>query len=364
MKRRTFLGNTTIGMAAFAGTGLAGLRAEVLQGNPETPWSDTGPKIGRPVRIVSIGFPVITPLPLSVIAERVDQEGSRRPDAIVLPEVCQGQDKTSAEPLHGPTVTAMAELAKKHKTYIAVPIDRMDGNRRLNSVVFLDRSGRVACIYNKVFPYWSEYDLHPSVSPGEVAEVYQADFGRVGFATCFDVNFPEVWRNLSDKGAELVLWPSAYSAGLSLQAQAINHHYYIVSSTQVPDCMVYDITGEQILYKQAKDINISRVTLDLDRGIYHQNFNIAKRDKLLKEHSEDVVQEKWMEPEQWFVLKAKRPGVSARELARQYGLEELRHYVERSRAAIDGRRGWEFAEKVDFPDGSTRKAGKSNKTHA
>jgi hypothetical protein len=52
--------------------------------------------------------------------------------------------------------------------------------------------------------------------------------------------------------------------------------------------MVYDITGEQVLHRQAKDINISRVTLDLDRGIYHQNFNIAKRDKLLKEHPEDV----------------------------------------------------------------------------
>ena len=38
-------------------------------------------------------------------------------------------------------------------------------------------------------------------------------------------------------------------------------------------------------------------------------------DKLLKEHSQDVVQERWMKLESWFVLKAKRPGVSARALA-------------------------------------------------
>jgi hypothetical protein len=88
----------------------------------------------------------------------------------------------------------------------------------------------------------------------------------------------------------------------------------------------------------------------LDRGIYHQNFNIAKRDKLLKEHQEDIEQEKWMELEQWFVLKAKRPGVSARELARQYGLEELRHYLDRSRRSIDGRRGWQYEARVLFPD--------------
>jgi hypothetical protein len=53
-----------------------------------------------------------------------------------------------------------------------------------------------------------------------------------------------------------------------------------------------------------------------------------------------------MEPEQWFVLKARQPGVSARELAPQYGLEEVRSYVERSRLAIDKLRRWECAEKV------------------
>ena len=46
-----------------------------------------------------------------------------------------------------------------------------------------------------------------------------------------------------------------------------------------------------------------------------------------------------MEREKWFVLKAKKPGVSARELARQYGLEELRDYIERSRQEIDQMRG-------------------------
>lgn len=50
------------------------------------------------------------------------------------------------------------------------------------------------------------------------------------------------------------------------------------------------------------------------------------------------------------MLRAKRPGVSAREVARAYGLEELRHYLDRSRLAIDQRRGWEFAEETVFPN--------------
>jgi hypothetical protein len=56
--------------------------------------------------------------------------------------------------------------------------------------------------------------------------------------------------------------------------------------------------------------------------------------------------EKRMNREAWFVLKAKRPGVSARELARQYGLEELRDYINRSRREIDELRGWAFAQKT------------------
>jgi hypothetical protein len=181
---------------------------------------------------------------------------------------------------------------------------------------------------------------------GREAPVYQADFGRVGMAICFDANFPEVWKRLADQGAELVIWPSAYSAGTTLQAHALVNHFYIVTSTLCGDCIVYDITGKEILYDKNKDVNVSRITLDLDRGIYHQNFNIARRDKLLAEHGEDVMQEMWMDREQWFVLKARRPGVSARALARQYGLEELRDYVNRSRREIDKMRGWPFVDKT------------------
>ena len=307
-----------------------------------------GGGLGRPVRITSISFP--NGLSLDAIVENVDQAGAAKVDVIALPETCRGLDDHSAEDLHGPTVTALAPLAKKHQTYIVCPIDRRSGSLHLNTVVLLDRSGQVACTYDKVFPYWSEYDVHPPMNVGEDAQVYAADFGMLGFATCFDVNFPEVWKRLADKGAEVVIWPSAYSAGTSLQAHAINHHFYIVSATQTSDCLVFDITGERLLYRRSDKVNVATVTLDLDRGIYHENFNLDKRDKLLKDHSQDVEQEKWMKLEQWFILRSRRPGVSALSLAKQYGLEDLRHYLDRSRQAIDRRRGWQYEAKVLFPD--------------
>ena len=45
------------------------------------------------------------------------------------------------------------------------------------------------------------------------------------------------------------------------------------------------------------------------------------------------------------MLEAKRPGVSARRLAREYGLEELRAYKDRSRAGIDALRGFSFSQR-------------------
>jgi hypothetical protein len=294
------------------------------------------PPIGRPVRVVSLSFQGKS---LEEIAPIVDEEGARGTDLILLPETWRGQGD-GWETSEGPTITTMAALARKHRTYLVCPIDRRDGERRLNSAVLLDREGEVACVYDKVYPYWAEFDVTPPVSPGREVPVYQADFGRVGMAICFDTNFPSIWQRLADQGAELVIWPSAYSAGTSLQAHALNHHFTIVTSTWTRDCIVYDITGEERLYERSADLNITRVTLDLDRCVFHQNFNMEKRDKLLAEHPEDVEQERWLDREQWFVLRAKRPGVSARELARQYGMEELRDYLDRSRRAIDARRGY------------------------
>ena len=179
--------------------------------------------------------------------------------------------------------------------------------------------------------------------------VYDTDFGRIGVGICFDSNFPEVWQALRDKGAELVLWPSAYSAGSQLQAYALMHHYYIVTSTYTRDCQVYDITGERILDEKSDDVTVARITLDLDRSIYHENFNISKRDKLLKAHGDQVEQESFLDREQWFVLRSKKPGVSARDLAKQFELEELTDYQDRSRSEIDIKRGFNFAKKMTQP---------------
>jgi predicted amidohydrolase len=287
---------------------------------------------GRPVRVTSISF---TGEPVGEIVRIVDAEAALGTDVIALPETWTGQIGHAPERLEGPTVSALAAVARRHRTWIVCPIDRQDGRRRLNTAVLLDREGRIAGLYDKVYPYWSEFDLRPPVEPAAEVPVFQTDFGRLGIAICFDANFPSVWRRLAEQGCELVIWPSAYSAGTTLQAHALVHHFYIVSSTGTRDCVVYDITGAEIRYEKSDQINVTRITLDLDRGIYHYDFNLDRLPGLLREHGDDVVEETRLEREKWFVLRSRRPGVSARELARRYGLEELRDYVDRSRREID-----------------------------
>lgn len=321
--------------------GIAGSAAQAAQKSGPPASQGT---MGRPVRVVSIAF---SGAKLEEVVKTVDQEAGKGADVILLPEVWHGE---KPEAIDGPAVTAMAALARKHKTYLVCPIDRWDGKRRFNSAVLLDRQGQVACVYDKIFPTTLELQAKPPRQPGNDTVVYPTDFGRLGLAICFDVSFPEVWRRLADQGAELVLWASAYSAGSSLQAHALNHNFYIVTSTLCRDCTVVDITGEILRYEsKPAGIHVSRVTLDLDRGIYSSDFNLDKRDKLLREHGNDVLMEKWAPQESWFVLRAKRPGVSARKLAAEHGLEELRPYLARSRREADQLRGWEFPAKRPTP---------------
>ncbi|GAA5005293.1 hypothetical protein [Actinopolymorpha pittospori] len=87
------------------------------------------------------------------------------------------------------------------------------------------------------------------------------------------------------------------------------------------------------------DAPASSFTLDTDRQIYHENFNMDNLWRLLKEKPDEVELERRLLAEQWFVLRARRPGVRVRSLAQAYGLESLQDYLRRSTAWIDDLRG-------------------------
>ncbi len=342
MERRQFVK----GAAAAVGAIASGIQSAPAVAQESTTTDGAPTRRNRHVRAVSIGFSFFPTL--GQMADRIDREAAKGTDIVILPEHCQGFNQHSMESLDGPTITAMARLARKHRTYIVCPIDRMDGDLRYNSAVLLDRHGQVVYIYDKVYPvYQQECEDDPPVRPGELAGVYRADFGRVGIAICFDANWTSVWKRLWNLKADLVVFPSWYSGGRSLQAHATQYNYYVMSATRVPDCLIYDIDGELLVHDHenaGNGFNVTHVQLDLDRCLFTRDINEPDNvKKLLQDHGNDVELEKLLEMEGWFVLRAKRPGVSARELARQYGLVDRHQYHNWSQCEIDKSRGWEFS---------------------
>jgi len=314
-----------------------------LPGNPAWAGQTSAAQIGRPVRVVSIAQYKKS---VKEMAEIVDREAAAGADLIVLPETWPGLGKLFT--LEDPPITTLAALAKKHNTYIISPVDRKDGETIYNSAVLLDRQGNVAGIYNKVFPVLpdppgrgGEFKASVNGKPGRDVPVFETDFGRIGMAICFDAQFPEVWQRLADNDAEMVLFSSMYSSGQSLGAYAMLHHYYVVSSIRGGECQAYDITGEKLLDEKK---GVSRITLDFDRRIFHNNdsYNYGgKREKLLKENP-GVVVDKWMAREDWHVLKATKPGIDLPALIEKYDIQELSTYLNKQREQADRMRGYRF----------------------
>ncbi len=147
MNRRQFLTNSAVVLGSVTSVAGAG---NVLGADGQNRSDEAPARVGRPLRVVSIGFK--PGLSLQQIAGLVGQEGARGTDLIVLPETCRGQNDQSPEGLDGPTVSTLAGLAARHRTYVVCPIDRKDGSRRLNSAVLVDRRGQITGVYDKIYP--------------------------------------------------------------------------------------------------------------------------------------------------------------------------------------------------------------------
>ena len=225
-------------------------------------------------------------------------------------------------------------MALEYSTYILLPLFIQRDGKRYNTTLLYDRSGKLVFSYDKQYPFWAEYDLVPPVTPGKTITTYLADFGRIGLAICFDANFPLLWQKLADDNADIVFFISEYSAGQQLAAHALNHHYSIISTTLYPDCSVYDIAGQLEQYKTDDELCISRLSVNTNKIIMHENYNLDKVDRLLKDHGDIVELEKHYLREQWLVLKGKT-NIDIKTLAKEYGLETLREYKRRSEKHAD-----------------------------
>ncbi len=126
------------------------------------------------------------------------------------PEELRERYDALAEPLDGPRVAALRDLARELGTWL-VPgtvIERGPAGELYNTALALTPDGGVASAYRKLFP-WRPFE---PFTPGDGFDTFDVPgVGRVALCVCYDLWFPEVIRQLAWLGAELVILPTQTS---------------------------------------------------------------------------------------------------------------------------------------------------------
>jgi predicted amidohydrolase len=171
-----------------------------------------------------------------------------------------------AEAIPGPSTEYFGTLAKKHDLYIVAGLLERDGHLVYNVAVLIGPDGKVVGKYRKVCLPRGE--VEGGLMPGSEYPVFATRFGRVGLMVCYDGFFPEVARELSNNGAEVIAWPVWGCNPLLARARACENHVYVVSSTYEDVSRnwmisaVYDHTGEAIAHaKEWGTVAVAEVDL-------------------------------------------------------------------------------------------------------
>jgi predicted amidohydrolase len=108
-----------------------------------------------------------------------------------------------AEPLDGPALQRIRDLARDLKIYLSIGFSELRGDKVYNSVVILGPDGALLTRYSK-----THCGGEPHNTEGTEFPVLNTPLGRWGTLICLDRQLPETSRILAIKGAQVILVPS------------------------------------------------------------------------------------------------------------------------------------------------------------
>jgi predicted amidohydrolase len=227
---------------------------------------------------------------LARLRASIEEAAEQGADLVIAPEGAMHDFEPAdlelgpvAEPLDGPFVTGLSEVAMRRGIAVLAGMFEVgDGDHVYNTVVAVGSTGELLGSYRKQHLFdalgWMESDR---LLPGDPTDrlVFPVAGVQVGVMTCYDVRFPELARALVDDGADLIAIPSAWVAGPNKLAQwrslttarAIENVCYVAGAVQTPPTytggsIVVDPWGEVIASLDADsaiavaDVSADRVT--------------------------------------------------------------------------------------------------------
>lgn len=189
----------------------------------------------------------------------------------------------------GPVQSFLSDTARQLKMWIlgGTIVIRGDTERRVaNSSLLIDAAGKRVARYDKIHLFDvtipgrdEQYRESTHVTPGRELVIADTPVGKLGLSVCYDMRFPELYRELVSQGAEWLAMPAAFTVPTGrahwetlLRARAIENLCYVVAPAQTGthtsgretygDSLIVDYWG-QVVARLAKGAGVITAEIDL-----------------------------------------------------------------------------------------------------
>ncbi|MDZ7741775.1 MAG: nitrilase-related carbon-nitrogen hydrolase [Bacteroidota bacterium] len=229
--------------------------------------------------------------------------GIEHSDLIILPELAnsgynfqsteQAFNASESRKDHGPFLSFLQSKASEKQCHIVSGFCERDGDRLFNSAILLNAAGIVG-LYRKIHLFMNEKDFFV---PGDLEPlVYDIGGLKTAMLICFDYLFPELWRSLALKGADLVSHPSnlvtPYGARVAPVQGIINRFYVATANRTGTDHGITFNGGSFVSDPEGKQLALAGINTEevihaqIDPAIA-RNKMITGRNHVLKDRRPD-----------------------------------------------------------------------------